>query len=108
LLTLIGVGFPLERATQIAISTVRAALEKTSEVKQVRFICFSDSAYEIYQLLLEDGLAPSLKPYPPPNRPAQLVKLGHDRCLSEAAGMAPFNDLGINHLKDLHWFCLAL
>ena len=66
MLTLTGVGFPLERATQIAISTVRAALEKTSEVKQVRFICFSDSAYEIYQLLLEDGLAPSLKPYPPP------------------------------------------
>ncbi|MBD2109439.1 O-acetyl-ADP-ribose deacetylase [Nodosilinea sp. FACHB-13] len=45
-------GFPLERAAQIAIATVKAALEQTSSLKQVRFVCFSDRAHQVYQSVL--------------------------------------------------------
>lgn len=48
-------GFPLERATRIAIATVKAALEQSSVVEQVRFVCFSNEAYEVYQSVLASG-----------------------------------------------------
>jgi O-acetyl-ADP-ribose deacetylase (regulator of RNase III) len=48
-------GFPLERATRIAIATVKAALAQSSVVDQVRFVCFGDEAYKVYQSLLADG-----------------------------------------------------
>ncbi|ASC71249.1 O-acetyl-ADP-ribose deacetylase [Halomicronema hongdechloris C2206] len=42
-------GFPLERATDIAIATVRAYLEKHTMPEAVHFICFGDEAYRTYQ-----------------------------------------------------------
>jgi O-acetyl-ADP-ribose deacetylase len=48
-------GFPLERATRIAIATVTAALDPSSVVEQVRFVCFGDEAYQVYQSVLADG-----------------------------------------------------
>jgi O-acetyl-ADP-ribose deacetylase len=48
-------GFPLERATRIAIATVKAALAHSPVVEQVRFICFSDKAYRVYQSVLAEA-----------------------------------------------------
>ncbi|MBD2259340.1 O-acetyl-ADP-ribose deacetylase [Pseudanabaena sp. FACHB-2040] len=42
-------GFPLERATEIAIAQVKTFLESNSALEQVRFVCFGDEAYERYQ-----------------------------------------------------------
>lgn len=47
-------GFPLERATRIAIATVNAFLDQSSVIEQVRFVCFGDEAYEGYQSVLAD------------------------------------------------------
>jgi O-acetyl-ADP-ribose deacetylase len=48
-------GFPLERATQIAIATVKPALDQISPLKQVRFVCFSYRAYQVYQSVLAES-----------------------------------------------------
>ena len=45
-------GFPLERATQIAIKTVSRFLEENSLDIKVVFVCFSTQAYEVYQKIL--------------------------------------------------------
>ncbi|WP_228041046.1 macro domain-containing protein [Nodosilinea sp. LEGE 07088] len=42
-------GFPLERAAQIAIATVRVGLAEAPTIEQVRLVCFSDHAYQVYQ-----------------------------------------------------------
>ena len=41
-------GFPLERATAIAVSEVRSFLEKNSSLEKVVFVCFGKYAYECY------------------------------------------------------------
>ena len=41
-------GFPLERATAIAVSEVRGFLEKNSSLEKVVFVCFGKHAYECY------------------------------------------------------------
>ncbi|MFE4108420.1 O-acetyl-ADP-ribose deacetylase [Almyronema epifaneia] len=46
-------GFPLERATPIALKVVQAFLNEQSEIEQVRFVCFSDRVYATYQSVLE-------------------------------------------------------
>ncbi|WOD38873.1 O-acetyl-ADP-ribose deacetylase [Nodosilinea sp. E11] len=48
-------GFPLERAAQIAIATVKATLDQASTLEQVRFVCFSDRAYQVYQSVLANS-----------------------------------------------------
>jgi O-acetyl-ADP-ribose deacetylase (regulator of RNase III) len=40
--------FPLESATRIALSTVKAYLAVHSEIEKVIFVCFSREAYDIY------------------------------------------------------------
>ncbi len=45
-------GFPLERATRIAIAEVRRALEGGSAVERVVFCCFSASDREVYERVL--------------------------------------------------------
>jgi O-acetyl-ADP-ribose deacetylase (regulator of RNase III) len=42
-------GFPIHRATPIAIQTVKEFLEKDDSILQVIFVCFSRSDFEIYQ-----------------------------------------------------------
>lgn len=42
-------GFPLDRATAIAVAEVRAFLATHPTIQQVLFACFSDDALEAYQ-----------------------------------------------------------
>jgi len=41
-------GFPLERATAIAVSEVRSFLEKNPSLEKVVFVCFGKYTYECY------------------------------------------------------------
>ena len=44
--------FPIERAAKIAVETVKEFVEKNSFLKEVRFVTFSQSDYDIYLKLL--------------------------------------------------------
>ena len=50
-------GFPIERAAQIATSTVRTYLNVHTEPDEVVFVCFSKSDYEIYKSTLSSSRA---------------------------------------------------
>ena len=56
-------GYPLELAAQIAISTVRAALEEFTGFDEVIFCCFSARDLQVYQRLL--GEQTGTNPVPP-------------------------------------------
>ena len=45
-------GFPTDRASRIAVDTVRRFLERSTEIQKVIFVCFSKSDYEVYENLL--------------------------------------------------------
>jgi O-acetyl-ADP-ribose deacetylase (regulator of RNase III) len=45
-------GFPIRRAAQIAVSTVREHLGGASNIEQVILVCFSKSDYKVNQSLL--------------------------------------------------------
>jgi O-acetyl-ADP-ribose deacetylase (regulator of RNase III) len=47
-------GFPLERATAIAVSEVRSYLEKDPSLEVVVFVCFGKHAYECYSSAVRD------------------------------------------------------
>ncbi len=49
-------GFPLERATRIAVREVRALLEKNSALEKVLFVCFDRRTRDIYQRVLAESL----------------------------------------------------
>jgi O-acetyl-ADP-ribose deacetylase (regulator of RNase III) len=42
-------GFPLRPATEIAVETVRGAIERSSSVEQVIFACFSPAVLQEYR-----------------------------------------------------------
>ena len=46
-------GFPLERATRIAVAEARKTLEKNSSVERVVFVCFGERAYDCYVSALQ-------------------------------------------------------
>jgi O-acetyl-ADP-ribose deacetylase (regulator of RNase III) len=46
-------GFPADRAAEIAVREVRAALERYSEIEKVYLVCFSDEARTIFQGALD-------------------------------------------------------
>ena len=46
-------GFPFERASKIAVDTVRQFLETDDTIEQVIFVCFSDSDYAGYKEILK-------------------------------------------------------
>ena len=46
-------GFPLERATEIAVKETRSFLEEDESLDKVIFVCFGSRAYEIYQRVYE-------------------------------------------------------
>jgi O-acetyl-ADP-ribose deacetylase (regulator of RNase III) len=48
-------GFPLERATAIAIREARAYLHSHAEIEQVMFVCFGAHARDVYQAELAGG-----------------------------------------------------
>lgn len=45
-------GFPIERATKIAINEVKSFLENDELIEKVIFVCFDDRTYEVYEKLL--------------------------------------------------------
>ncbi len=45
-------GFPIERATKIAVKTVKQFLKEESSIEKVIFVCFSDRDYDVYQKML--------------------------------------------------------
>lgn len=48
-------GFPLKRASEIAVKTVRSFLEKDDTLVKVIFICYSRYDYNIYKEVLAAG-----------------------------------------------------
>jgi len=48
-------GFPLDRATRIAVREVREGLERHPEIQEVIFCCFSAKAAELYERELARG-----------------------------------------------------
>ncbi|MFA3782691.1 O-acetyl-ADP-ribose deacetylase [Melioribacteraceae bacterium 4301-Me] len=46
-------GFPLDRATEIAISTVLKFLENSKTINKVIFVCFGEAAYKTYRDKIE-------------------------------------------------------
>jgi O-acetyl-ADP-ribose deacetylase (regulator of RNase III) len=47
-------GFPLERATAIAVSEVRSFLEENPSLEKVVFVCFGKYTYECYLNAVKD------------------------------------------------------
>jgi len=47
-------GFPLDRATRIAVREVRAFLEENAAVERVLFVCFDSRTYGCYQRVLAE------------------------------------------------------
>ncbi len=49
-------GFPLERATRIALREVRSFLEKDSTLKKVLFVCFDSRTRKCYERVLAESV----------------------------------------------------
>jgi O-acetyl-ADP-ribose deacetylase (regulator of RNase III) len=47
-------GFPLDRATSIAVKEVKAFLAKRPEIERVTFVCFGEDAVRAYAEILND------------------------------------------------------
>ena len=47
-------GFPIERASRIALKTVEAFLEKNESIKKVMFVCFGSHDYQVYQRAIKE------------------------------------------------------
>ncbi|NLH47337.1 MAG: O-acetyl-ADP-ribose deacetylase [Myxococcales bacterium] len=45
-------GYPLVQAARIAVAAVREFLATHAEIEEVRFCCFTDEEYQVYQRLL--------------------------------------------------------
>jgi O-acetyl-ADP-ribose deacetylase len=45
-------GFPLERATRIAIKTVKDFLKKYNKIDKIIFVCFDEKSYQTYKNIL--------------------------------------------------------
>ncbi len=45
-------GFPLERATKIAVFTVKDFLSNDDTIKKVIFVCFNDNTYRVYSEII--------------------------------------------------------
>src|SRR5438105_1170564 len=48
-------GFPLDRATHIAISETKKFLESHPEIEKVTFVCFGKSALDCYSKAVREG-----------------------------------------------------
>jgi len=47
-------GFPIERASRIALKTVKSFLEQHASIQKVVFVCFGQHDYHIYQQTMEE------------------------------------------------------
>ena len=43
-------GFPLERAAQIAIKTVKKFIQSDKSIEKIIFVCFDDRTYQTYKI----------------------------------------------------------
>jgi len=50
-------GYPIELAAQVAVSTVRAAVENHPAVEEVIFCCFSASDLRVYERVIQRSVA---------------------------------------------------
>ena len=50
-------GFPLERATAIAVGEARAFLQTNTSLETVTFVCFSERAYRCYLVALQADIS---------------------------------------------------
>ena len=48
-------GFPLERATNIAVKTVKDFVSTNSNIDEVIFVCFDKRAFDIYQKIMKQN-----------------------------------------------------
>jgi len=48
-------GFPIERASKIALATVAEFIRTYPHLREVRFVVFSKPDFEVYALLFKDG-----------------------------------------------------
>jgi O-acetyl-ADP-ribose deacetylase len=48
-------GFPLERATKIALIEVKKFLENNESIEKVIFVCFDEETYSVYQKLISNA-----------------------------------------------------
>jgi len=48
-------GFPLERATRIAVAETTRFLAANATVEEVRFVCFSAETYQTYRAIVEEA-----------------------------------------------------
>jgi O-acetyl-ADP-ribose deacetylase len=47
-------GFPIERASRIALRTVKAFLDKQSGIQRIIFVCFGNHDYQVYQKAIQE------------------------------------------------------
>lgn len=47
-------GFPLARASRIAVRELRQAVERDDHLQTVRVVCFGDETFHAYELAMED------------------------------------------------------
>jgi O-acetyl-ADP-ribose deacetylase (regulator of RNase III) len=47
-------GFPLERATKIAVNEVEKFLEKNKSIEKVIFVCFDEKTKEVYKNIIKE------------------------------------------------------
>ena len=47
-------AYPLSQAARVALTTIRDFLEKNDTLKQVRMVCHTDSAAQVYLAVLEE------------------------------------------------------
>ncbi len=48
-------GFPIERASRIAVQTVTAFLEQHDGIQKVLFVCFGQHDYQVYQQAMKEA-----------------------------------------------------
>ena len=48
-------GFPLERATKIAVTEIKKFIEKNESIEKVIFVCFDEETYSVYQKLISNA-----------------------------------------------------
>jgi O-acetyl-ADP-ribose deacetylase (regulator of RNase III) len=47
-------GFPIERASRIALNTAKSFLEKNESIQKVTFVCFGSHDYQVYQRAIKE------------------------------------------------------
>lgn len=49
--------FPIDRAARIAVKTIKGFLEEDDSIEEVRLVCFSEEAFDVYEKAVKEILA---------------------------------------------------